>query len=265
MGGAAHVLLHIAHPGGALEVKTTGVEHHPLADQGHQRPVRLVQVPADLEHARRAMRGGGAADGMDRRIVILQQGVAGRDGQARARALGDLARDGLELQRPHVGGRGVDHLARQGAGGGDVQRRRQVEAVRRDQTRAAALGPGLVAVEQIAAERKGQGRRIRRLALDALQSPVAGGQARRQSARGHGVEGLARAEQGQLRRAVGAGDDQQLARLSGEAVGLGPGGDASLQRRARLDDADRARGLGGGDQQFGLRGHGATFPTLNAD
>src|SRR5690606_37308922 len=82
---------------------------------------------------------------------------------------------------PHVGGGGVDHLARQGAGGGDVQRRRQIEAVRRDQTGAAALRPGLVAVEQIAAQREGQSGLMRRLALDALQPPVARRQARRKA------------------------------------------------------------------------------------
>ncbi|MNS72466.1 hypothetical protein D3C72_1058790 [compost metagenome] len=121
MGRTAHVLLHVAHPGGGLEVQTAGVEHHPLADQGHQRQVGLVQLPADLQHARRAVRGGGAADGVDGGVVVLQQGVAGRDGQGRARALRDLAGDGLDLQRPHVGGGGVDHLAGQGGGGGDVQ------------------------------------------------------------------------------------------------------------------------------------------------
>ena len=34
---------------------------------------------------------------------------------------GDLPRDGLDLQRPHVVGRGVDHVAAQGEGVADPQ------------------------------------------------------------------------------------------------------------------------------------------------
>jgi hypothetical protein len=74
MGRAAHVLLHVAHPGGGLEIQTSGVEHHPLADEGDQRQVGPVEVPADLDHARLPVRGRGAADGVDGRIVVLEQG-----------------------------------------------------------------------------------------------------------------------------------------------------------------------------------------------
>ncbi|MNE67218.1 hypothetical protein D3C80_1628140 [compost metagenome] len=97
---------------------------------------------------------------------------------------------------------------------------------------------------------------MRRLALDALQPPIARGQARRQAARAQGIKGLAGAEQGEFGRAAGAGHDQQLARLAGEAVGLGPGGQAAVQRCTLPDHAHRTRRLGGGDQQFGLVGHG---------
>ncbi|MNE57274.1 hypothetical protein D3C80_1522260 [compost metagenome] len=206
------------------------------------------------------MRGGGAADGVDGRVILFQQGVAGDDSQGRARRLGDLAGDGLDLQRPHVGGGGVDHLAGQGGGGGDVQGLGEVETSGRDQTGATALGPGLVAVEQIAAEGEGQGGLLGRLALDAVQAPVAGGQTGRQGTGADRVKGLARAEQGLSRRAVLARHDEKLARLAGEAVGLGPGGRLAAQPLPGLDHAHRAGGGRNGDQQVGVcDGHGASL------
>ncbi|MNQ98294.1 hypothetical protein D3C85_1139780 [compost metagenome] len=206
------------------------------------------------------MRGGGAADGVDGGVVLIEQGVAGDDGQGRAGGLSDLAGDGLYLQRPHVGGGCVDHLARQGGGGGDVQGLGQIEPGGGDQTGATALGPGLVAVEQIPAEGEGQSRLPGRITLDAVEAPVAGGQAGRQRSGAHRLEDFARAEQGLARRAVVAGDDQQLTRLAGEAVGLGPGGLLAGQPLPTLDHAHRAGGVGGGDQQVGVcDGHGASL------
>lgn len=206
------------------------------------------------------MRSGGAADGVDGGVVFLQQGVAGRDGQGRARALRDLAGDGLDLQRPHVGGGGVDHLAGQGGGGGDIQRLGQIEADGRHQTRTTALGAGLVAVEQIAAEGEGQSRLLGRFTLDTVEAPVAGGQTGRQGPGGHRLEDVAGAEQGLKRRAVVAGHDQKLTRLAGEAVGLGPGDRFAAQPLPLRDHAYRTRSIGSGDQQVGVNhGHGASL------
>ena len=60
-----------------------------------------------------------AADGVHRRIAGLDQVVAHHHLDLGPEALGDLAGDGLDLPRAHVGGRGIDHVAGQGAGVGD--------------------------------------------------------------------------------------------------------------------------------------------------
>ena len=165
MGRAAHVLLHVAHPGGGLDVQSAGIEHHPFADQGHQRKIGAVEVPADLDDPGRAVGGGGAADGVDGGVVLLQQGVASDHGRRRPGGRGDLAGDGFNLQRAHVGGRGVDHLSGESTGRGDTQGRVDIHALRRDQPHPVAVGFGLVAVEDIGPEQEGQGRRARILRL----------------------------------------------------------------------------------------------------
>ena len=157
MGRAAHVLLHVAHARRRLDVEPAGIERHPLADQGDQRPVRLVQIPANLDDPGRAMRGGGATDGVNGRIVFFQQVIAGDDRDRRAVGLGDLAGDGLHLQRAHVGGRGIDHLPGQGAGRGDAQGLGDIQPVRRDQPHLGPV-PGPVPIEDVATEEEGQGR-----------------------------------------------------------------------------------------------------------
>ena len=154
VGRAAHVLLHRPHAGGRLDVEAAGVEHHALADQGHQRPARLA--PADLDHPRRALRRGGAADGVHGRVAGLEQGVAGHHRDLRAERLGDFAGDGLHLQRPHVVGRGVDHVPGQGAGVGDGAQLGEVDAVGRDQPGAGLAALLAVAIEAVGPEREGQ-------------------------------------------------------------------------------------------------------------
>jgi hypothetical protein len=148
MGRAAHVLLHIAHAGGGLEVQAAGVEHHSLADQGDQRQVGPVQIPADLDDAGRAMRGGGAADGVDGRIVLVQQGLAGDHGDQSAPALSAISRAMVSICSGPMSAAGVSTISRA---------RAQAEAMfrvsppdRRHRARPDApvtVGPGLVAVE----------------------------------------------------------------------------------------------------------------------
>ena len=74
----------------------------------------------------------------------------------RAVLLGDLAGDGLDLQRAHVVGRGVDHVAGQGAGVRQGPDPGDVGAGGRDQAGRRRAPLPLVAVETIGSHRPGQ-------------------------------------------------------------------------------------------------------------
>ena len=71
------------------------------------------------------LRVGGAADGVDQRKVLLEQIVADDRAEFRAVLLGERARGGFELGRPHVVGRRVDQVARQRHALGDAARARR--------------------------------------------------------------------------------------------------------------------------------------------
>ncbi len=86
------------------------------------------------------------------------QGIADHALDPGAIALGDLADDGLDLQRTQVVRWGVHHVAGQGAGMADPPRRREVFGAIHHQPARLAFGPGLVAVEAIAPEAPGDGR-----------------------------------------------------------------------------------------------------------
>ena len=147
--------------------------------------------------------------------------------------LGDLAGDGLDLQRAHVGGRRIDHVAGQGGGVGDPRHAGEVAALRRDQTRLGALAARLVAVEGVAAEREGErGEVCAEAVRQALDRIVARRQARGQLAQQHGVgvRPLAQAEEGPRQPALRVGDQHEPARLALELLRLGEGA-----RRARFE------------------------------
>ena len=260
MGRTAHVLLHLPHAGGRLDVEAAGVEHHALAHQADQGLPRLA--PADLDHPGAPRQVGGATHRVDRRIVGLQQRIAGDDADRRPMLLGDLAGDGLDLQGAHVVGGGVDHVAGERAGVRDLADFGQVGAL--GQQLGAFAGVGLVAVEFVAPEREGQrdlvGGHAPGRAGDAVDS---GGQLGGERAERHGIAALAQAEQDMGEAPLGAGDQQHLAGLALEVgdrgEGLGAGGHA-VQRRAglalgeRVDRDDRA--FGGVEDHIG---HGALF------
>ncbi len=155
VGRAAHVLLHQPHARGRLDVQPAGVEHHALAHQRHHRMGFIA--PGQFDQTWRAGWHGGAAHGVDGGIVGGQQVVADGDLDLGAVFPGDLAGDGLDLQRAHVVGRRVDHVARHRAGVADPHRLGPVGVGSHHQARAVAPGAGLVAVEHIVAERPGQG------------------------------------------------------------------------------------------------------------
>src|SRR5205085_7302221 len=140
-------------------------------------------APHDLDHPRRAGRVGGAADGVDGRIVGFQQALALDYRDLGAVLLGDLAGDALDLPWAHVVGRGVDHVAGQGAGVRHLAHLRDVGAVGQQPGALAAVPGRLVAVEPVAPQRPGQRDAVGPDALWLLGNAIdTGGKPRRQPA-----------------------------------------------------------------------------------
>ncbi len=92
-----------------LDIEASGVEADAFADKRYAR--MLVVAPGKIEEPRRA--GGGAADGMDQRKVLLEKIVTDDCRKFRVVARRKLARSVLELGGAHVVGRRVDEIARQ--------------------------------------------------------------------------------------------------------------------------------------------------------
>src|SRR5262249_19656583 len=152
------------------DVQAAGVEDHALADDGYERPARLA--PGDLDHPRRAPRGGGPAYGVHRRIVRLVQAFALDDGHLRAVLLGDLAGDGLDLPRPPVVGRGGDQGGGRRAGVRPVAGLGDVDALGHEPGARTVL---LVAVEAIAPQREGERDLVAGETVRGLGDPVGSG------------------------------------------------------------------------------------------
>ncbi len=144
MGSAAHVLFHVAHAIGRLQVQAAGVEAHALANQRQMR--RTGGAPAQHDQARRAVRG--AAYRMDGGEVHLQQFVAGNHFQLAAMRIGQFARGVFQLLRAHVFGGRVDPVAHAQAGDHHVQH----FGGRRCQQLRGRAGQLAVAVEAVAAQ-----------------------------------------------------------------------------------------------------------------
>ena len=96
---------------------------------------------------------------MHGRIVLSQQIVASDDGYLSVKALGEAESDRLNLCRPHIIGRGIDHVLGQGAGLGKRQDRLGIDSLADDELRQGLGGLGLVAIKTIAAQGPGQGNR----------------------------------------------------------------------------------------------------------
>ena len=177
---------------------------------------------------------------MHRRIAALQQGLAGHDLQRRVVGLGQQARDRFDLARPHVVGRGVDHVAGERAGVGDRLDLRQGLAGPDRQARTRLGGFGLVAIEPIAAQGEGE---CGGAGVDPVGEGLEGVEPRRQLARqgaqGGGAQRRLRpkAKQHASYAARGIGQEQDLAGLGGEIVQLG-------RRRRRGVQARQGRGAG---------------------
>ncbi len=242
VGGAAHVLLHQPHARGRLDVEAAGVEHDALADHGDHGRGGLA--PHDLDHARGPVRDGGAAHRVDGRIVLAlgQQVVADHHLDLGAELMGDLAGDGLDLQRAHVVGRGVDHVARQGAGVDD--RAGLIHPRGRRHEAGGALLGGLVTVVAVGAEAPGDGDVGGIEALGhRFQAVVAGRQAPCGRAEDLGLGLRAQAQQHAGGLAVFARQLQRLAGLGLEALGFRQSRRLAAERLQRRGEVGLGHGL----------------------
>ena len=214
-----------------LEVEAAGVEAHALADQRELGRVRLA--PGQLDQARRAR--AGAADRVDRRVVLGQQVVA--DSMVREARRRSAPRPRLAASASSAGPRSeagvlIRSRASQTASAvASASRTLGARLERQAQRLRLALA---VALEAVARERPAErrvarpGRRAR-----ALEAPVARRQARAQAREIPGLDRLARDQQRALGRAARARQQRHARGLGLEAGALEPGArGAPAARRA---------------------------------
>src|SRR6185503_2394371 len=108
IGGTAHVLLHDEHARCRLDVETAGVETNSLADKGDGR--RTPRPPAQVDQARRTLRRGRPADGMDHREAGYER-LAGNAGDAGTILPRHRPNRGFELAGTQVARWRVDEIA----------------------------------------------------------------------------------------------------------------------------------------------------------
>ena len=144
MGGPAHILLHDAHTVAGLDVEAAGIEGDALAaDRDFGRAGR-----APFQHQEARGFDGGAADGMDHRVVFLDQGVPHHGGDAGAVALAQGGHAGVDLFGAHIGG-GRVHKVSQGGDGVCLLRQAGGVFAGRDQEARRGGLLGLVAIETV--------------------------------------------------------------------------------------------------------------------
>ena len=233
--GAAHVLLHNTHAIAALDVQAAGIERDALADERDFRVPGLT--PFQFEEARRF--GGGAAHGVDHRIVRCEQRVANDSGEPGAEAFRQGGHLRFQAGRCHVRGRRVDHVSQMGGGLSLARQPLAVLAAGDPETGRIGL-LGLVALETVRPVRPG-GRDVGEGLAGVLRDfVVAFRQAARQGRDREGVLTAPEAEQDRLQR---SGLTRHQNRLS--CPGL-----EALRRRNRARARERivrkrGEGLGG--------------------
>jgi hypothetical protein len=233
-----------AMPEDGLMSSPPRIEAHALAHHGDARVLRIA--PDQLDQARGMAARGGAADGMDHRVVALQH-IPGEDVDLRVMRLGERPRLGFELRRPHVFGGRVDEIAHHGDRRRLGQRRiDRLGILGQQHARFAATGILAVAVETVLAGDPA----VQRLASLSVRQPV--------GAAGQGFGELRQAPAGE-RRAIGnaAGREPAIAigqdrDFAGRAFELLRGQDRALAGGARLlpcgegrlvDQVERGGGL----------------------
>ena len=110
MRGSAHILFHQPHADRALDIEPARIEHHALANNGDAW-VAFV-TPFKLNQPWRIVARRRHADSVDQRIAGLQF-MPLSDMQFTFVGLGEPCRFGLQLLRPKIDGRAVDHVPHQ--------------------------------------------------------------------------------------------------------------------------------------------------------
>ena len=169
------------------------------------------------DQARRAMRG--AADGVDRREVLVEQVFAADHFDARAVRFGEFAAGLFELVRAHVFGGRVDQVAHAHAGGHDVERfgidRSRDQPRRRTQRH-------LVARELVSAQAPAEVQRALRVFIEfRRQRPIARRQREGRVRIGERIQRIADAEH-RARDAAIARQQQHAARDGAERMRVDP-------------------------------------------
>ena len=139
----------LSMPAVGLDVEAAGVETDAFADQRHMR--MLDVAPRHVDQPRLA--GGGAADGVDERKILVQQLVADDGGDAGVVPRREFPRGLFELRRAHIVSRRIDEIARQGHGLDHVLQLLAIDALRQIELDRMRIGLA-VAGEAIGAERK---------------------------------------------------------------------------------------------------------------
>ncbi len=174
---------------------------------------------------------------MDQRIVLLEQGVTGDDGELRAVLLREIAGGVRELFRAHVVGRRVDEVAAEENAGGDARDLFAVDAGGNDEPSGAGLAL-LVAGELIGAENPGQ-RAVGGAALvrHIGEAIGAGGKLFGEHRERQLVAALAEAQNRRRDRAGRVGKKLQIAFAGGEVRALQERGIAFGEARQELFQA----------------------------
>ncbi len=200
-------------------------------------------APGQFDQARRAMRG--AADRMDRRVVLREQVVAGDHVDAGAMGAGDLARHGFQGIRAHVLGGRVDQVAHPHAGGKHVEAG-GIELAHQPRGRARR---GLVTGKAITAQPPAQLQCFARIGRQrAGHLPVTDRQGQRRVRVGQRVQRIADADHGSGDAAFGIRPGGCAAGTGIELLRVQPGLHRGRLRVApgrqavALDDVQRARG-----------------------
>ena len=175
MRGAAHVFLHQFHAAGGFQVEPACVKANAFS---HQRYLgRIGIAPQDVDEPGRIV--ARPADGVNRRIILLQQIVSDDLGEGGAMLVRHLPGRRREFGRPHVLRRRVDQVADQV---GTLRRdfdAPAIGALRPNQPRIRPIDI-LVAAERICAERPAEERDIEVLRIGPLDCIGPAGQSIRQ-------------------------------------------------------------------------------------
>ncbi len=209
---AAHVFLHQPHRPPGFQVQAAGVETHPLA---HQRQGRTRLAPAQIDQARRTVRG--TANGVDHGKIVLDQGLALGHGDVGAMGARQAFHRCLQLGRAHVGGGCVDQIAGQRLARGDVFQPRGIDARWRDKVGQRPIAGLSITLEPVSFQQPAQRGLVCGIAVKRALQPIGAlGQLPPRPGNGKAFVGLP-AQRRPRQAAVRSGQQRQLARARGKA------------------------------------------------